>query len=203
MQEPKQERSRRTLASLLTAAEELLEEQGLEGTTVPAIAERAGVSVGVVYRRFPDKDALLRMVYERFFAEMSNKNAANLSAVAERKIPLADLARGIVVGMVHGYRRRRGMLRALTHYARTHRDAKFRKTAIKLNRQSTDRIAKLLLTHRKEIAHPDPKAAIEFGLLAVVSVARQVLIEEESLYPISPKNLEEELVRMFFGYLGI
>jgi len=49
---------------------------GAEAATVPAIAERAGASVGAVYRRFPDKDALLRAVCERFLEriETPSKN---------------------------------------------------------------------------------------------------------------------------------
>ena len=61
---PKQERSLQTLNRLLDAAENVLEEEGLDAATVPKIARRAGVSVGVVYRRFPNKDALIRGVYE-------------------------------------------------------------------------------------------------------------------------------------------
>ena len=72
----KQARSRLTVHRLLSAAEALLEHGGLEAATVPAIAETAGVSVGVVYRRFPDKDALLRAVYERFFSIYGERNGA-------------------------------------------------------------------------------------------------------------------------------
>ena len=35
----------------------------------PAIAARAGMSVGNVYKRFPDKDSLIRAVYARFFSD--------------------------------------------------------------------------------------------------------------------------------------
>ncbi|MEA2761171.1 MAG: hypothetical protein QOD47_455, partial [Gemmatimonadaceae bacterium] len=44
-----QERGRNTLQRLLDAAEQTLEADGLEGATVPAIAGRAGMSVGNVY----------------------------------------------------------------------------------------------------------------------------------------------------------
>src|SRR2546430_13648548 len=64
---PKQARSRLTVHRLVSATEALLAQGGLEAATVPAIASLAGVSVGVVYRRFPDKDNLLRAVYDRFF----------------------------------------------------------------------------------------------------------------------------------------
>src|SRR5256885_10292037 len=57
---PQQSRSRESLERLLRAATGVLREQGLEGATIPRIAARAGLSPGAVYRRFPDKDALLR-----------------------------------------------------------------------------------------------------------------------------------------------
>src|SRR3954447_19420969 len=107
MQEPQQARSRRTLLLLLSAAEELLEEKGLDAATVPAIAERAGVSVGVVYRRFPDKDALLRAVYIRFFGRLGEGNDNNLRLLSESKLKLNELAKKIIHGMVVGYRLKR------------------------------------------------------------------------------------------------
>src|SRR3954468_14366097 len=71
---PKQQRSLETLNRLLDAAERVLEEEGLDAATVPVIAKRAGVSVGVVYRRFPNKDALIRGVYERFLWRINEQN---------------------------------------------------------------------------------------------------------------------------------
>jgi AcrR family transcriptional regulator len=59
---PQQSRSRESLHRLLMAATEVLQDKGLEGATIPRIAARAGLSPGAVYRRFPDKDALLRKV---------------------------------------------------------------------------------------------------------------------------------------------
>ena len=68
MSEPKQPRSERTQERLLRAAEKLILEKGLADASVPEIARRAGSSVGGFYARFPDKDALLRALEERFFA---------------------------------------------------------------------------------------------------------------------------------------
>jgi AcrR family transcriptional regulator len=167
--EAKQARSRLTLHRLLSAAEALLEHGGLEAATVPAIAETAGVSVGVVYRRFPDKDA-----------------------------------RAIIVGMTHGYRQRRGLLRALLRYARTHQDAGFRAAAKKMDQDALRAIVYLLMRHRNQIAHPRPERAIELGLVAVAATLQNLLLEEDALHVIEmPENLEEEMVRLFFGYLGI
>jgi AcrR family transcriptional regulator len=200
----KQARSRLTLHRLLSAAEALLEHGGLEAATVPAIAETAGVSVGVVYRRFPGKDALLRAVYERFFSIYGEQNRARLQSVAMLNLPLSSVARAIVVGMTQGYRQRRGLLRSLIRYARTHPDAEFRAAARHMNRDAVRAIVYLLIRHREQIAHPDPEKAIELGLLAVAATLQNILLEEETFHGIEePEHLEEEMVRLFFGYLGI
>ena len=48
---------------ILAAAGELFTERGL-GVTLDDIARHAGVGVGTVYRRFPDKDALIDALFE-------------------------------------------------------------------------------------------------------------------------------------------
>jgi len=200
----KQARSRLTLHRLLSAAEALLEHGGLDAATVPAIAETAGVSVGVVYRRFPGKDALLRAVYERFFSIYGEQNRARLQSLSMIDLPLPKLARAIIVGMTQGYQQRRGLLRALIRYARTHRDAEFRAAARTMNGDAARAIVYLLLRHREQIAHPEPEKAIELGLLAVAATLQNILLEEETLHGVrEPEHLEEEMVRLFFGYLGI
>jgi AcrR family transcriptional regulator len=199
---PKQARSRLTLHRLLSAAEALLEHGGLEAATVPAIAKAAGVSVGVVYRRFPDKDMLLRAVYERFFTTLSEQNLARLSSVGAMQLPLPSLARGIVLGIAEGYRRKRGLLRALSQYAKTHPDPAFRKVAQRMNRATMNAIVALLLSRREEIRHPDPETAIEFGLITVAAVLHAVILDEERLQGLrAPRNADEELVKMFLAYL--
>lgn len=203
--EPKQERSRHTLHRLLSAAEALLEHGGLEAATVPAIAKAAGLSVGVVYRRFPDKDKLLREIYIRFFETMSAQNRAQIQIVASRsEISMEKLARGLILGMAEGYRRRKGLLRALTRYARTHPDAEFRRKAMELNRATMNSVAALLQSHRHKIKHPHPEVAIEFGLIAVASVLHNAVVEGDAVGGLKmPERLDEELVRLFFRYLGI
>ncbi|HYS53887.1 MAG TPA: TetR/AcrR family transcriptional regulator [Thermoanaerobaculia bacterium] len=201
---PKQARSRLTLHRLLSAAEALLDHGGLEAATVPAIARAAGVSVGVVYRRFPDKDMLLRAVYERAFQNIAQQNVSKLQQVATIDLPLPALVRGMVKGIAEGYRRKRNLLRALTRYARTHHDPEFRELARKMNRATLFSVVALLLRHRDEIRHPNPEVAIEFGLLAVSSVLHLLILEEEPSAGIRPPDqFEEELTRMFLAYLGV
>ena len=52
-----------TRQRLLRAALELFTTTGFRATTTPAIAERAGVAEGTIYRHFPGKEQLLNDVY--------------------------------------------------------------------------------------------------------------------------------------------
>ncbi len=57
-----------TKERLLIAAREILEEEGLDGIVVRAVAKRAGVSTMAMYRHYPDKDALVDALMADGFA---------------------------------------------------------------------------------------------------------------------------------------
>ena len=201
---PKQERSLQTLTRLLDAAEKVLEEDGLDAATVPIIARRAGVSVGVVYRRFKNKDALICGVHERFLWRISEQNSMMLATLSRVQFTLQELLRGMIRGSVEAHRRKRNLIRALNQFSRTHDDPSIRNEAAKMNRASTGALTALLLSHQGEIRHPDPEAAIQFAILMLASVLRAVLIDEEGVRGLSaPDDIEEQLTRMIFSYLGI
>jgi len=62
---PQQDRSRRTVDRILAAADRLIAEQGSSATTT-AIAAEAEVSVGALYRFFPDKHAVGQALADRY-----------------------------------------------------------------------------------------------------------------------------------------
>lgn len=55
--------AQRNRARILAAAEEVFADRGL-AATLHDVAEHAGVGVGTVYRRFPDKDSLVLALFE-------------------------------------------------------------------------------------------------------------------------------------------
>ncbi len=63
---PKRERGRQRVETLLDAAAVLFAENGLEGTTMTAIAQRAGASIGSLYQFFPTRQLLADALRERF-----------------------------------------------------------------------------------------------------------------------------------------
>ena len=65
---PRQARSLQKVDWILEAAAQLLEKQGSAAFNTNAVAERAGVSIGTLYRYFPDKQAILAALAEREIA---------------------------------------------------------------------------------------------------------------------------------------
>ncbi|MEW9551748.1 TetR/AcrR family transcriptional regulator [Nonomuraea sp. NPDC050783] len=62
--------ARRNLGRIVEAAAEVMAERGVEAP-MEAIARRAGVGVGTLYRRFPDRHALLAAVGDHYVHAMA------------------------------------------------------------------------------------------------------------------------------------
>jgi AcrR family transcriptional regulator len=78
---PLRKDAERNRQRILVAAAELFGERGLH-VTLDAVAERAGVGVGTVYRRFPDKEALIDALFEERIDEVR--------AIADEACAMAD-----------------------------------------------------------------------------------------------------------------
>ncbi|KIF67004.1 TetR family transcriptional regulator [Streptomyces sp. AcH 505] len=78
--EPRQARSAATLARVLRAAEDIASSSGLEEMTITGVAERAGVSVGTIYRRFEGKEQLITALTERMLEQREQYMAEQLRA---------------------------------------------------------------------------------------------------------------------------
>lgn len=198
-----QQRSQATTEHLLEAAEELLEEGGADAATLRAIADRAGVSLGIVYRRFPDKDAILRAVYARFFERFGSTNARSLSSDRFQRASLAEVAHTLVTGIAEGYRRHARLLRALLLYARSHPSPDFRERAAAHNARTFLVLRQIFDAHRAEITHPHPEIAVPFAISAAASVLQvRLLFNDTAPEPALPfAELIDEATRLVIGYL--
>lgn len=105
---PLQARSRARLGRVLDAAEELLERDGADAFNTTAVARRAGVSVGSVYRFFPDKAAIVEALAVRYWSDFADLVAGVAEADAHE--PVADPADAVMSVLAAGFRSRPGFL---------------------------------------------------------------------------------------------
>jgi len=205
----KQSRSRESLQRLLNAAVEVLNERGLEGATIPRIAARAGLSPGAVYRRFPDKDALLQTVVLTELEQMDENTRTQLTPELAEKSSLRQFAKQMIQGSLQIHRQYSTLKRTMDQYVLTHPNAAFRKKVFKLNISAIRQVADFLLLKRKEIKHPDPEAAVSFALIQLACTMRDVTLLDTisddwaSILPMDDDKLLEELTRAFLSYLGV
>jgi AcrR family transcriptional regulator len=78
--EPIQQRSAARLSALLDAAAAVVDEVGFDRITTAMVAERAGASIGTVYRYYPDRVAVLEGLRERAVLRFRQRVADNLKA---------------------------------------------------------------------------------------------------------------------------
>lgn len=204
-----QARSRQSLARLLKATMEILDEDGLEGATIPRIAARAKLSPGAVYRRFPDKDAMMREVCIRVYESSYLQTKERLAPERWEEKSLQEIARALIDLSLHGHRVHRGLIRALSLFILQHPDAAFVRKCEDLQGKAFQEVTNLLLSRRHEIRHPHPEDAVRFAMLIMPMIADGILVlprhpdDYSRLLPDIEAKLQRELPRMFLRFLGI
>jgi AcrR family transcriptional regulator len=173
---PRQARSRATADRLLEATFALLSESGLEGAVIPRIAERAGVSAANIYRRFADKDALVRATILQALRASRAVNEGTLARMLVRAT-LAASARRLMTLLIEQYRSQPRLMRALLRFIENDTDAEFVREARALLRANAELVARALLVHRDEIAHPDPARGLAFAVMNAAVVVEAYMLD--------------------------
>ncbi len=83
---------------LLTATARVLANEGMAPATTNRIEEVAGVSIGSLYQYFPNKEALIEALRERFDRQFDERMRSRLAMLAGAS--LEDAARGAVEVMI-------------------------------------------------------------------------------------------------------
>ncbi len=206
--EPQQARSRESLQKLLKAAIEVLGQHGVEGTTIPRIAQHAGLTPGSVYRRFHDKEALLETAILGLL-ERQDENLRALTPEMAREIPLRVFADQIINSFVIGYRARAPLIRAMRQFVQGRHRTPFGRKALRLEVRTYEQLVSLFLTHADRINHPDPGIAVSLALIMVISTVLELVVTHsdltswKELLPKDDQALKRELVRAFLNYLGV
>ena len=156
---PKQDRSRSSMERLLAAAVKMLVQGGYSEFTLQELSKRAKVSIGSIYLRFENKQALIREVQIRFLHQIEREHAVIINGLRRRGLALRELV-PIAIREYGGFLRKHAdLLRVFMELAPT--DPIVAAHGKKYYGQSATDFALLLLDRRDEIRHPDPEHAVE------------------------------------------
>lgn len=187
---PQQERGERRVAQLLEAAATVMAKMGYEATTMTAIAEQAGSSIGTLYQYFPDKDAVLGALRAQYVGEF----AAQWERLEGRgaKLSLRQMADLIVDTVVEYIERRPAYLPVMTtprNYARDHG----------MRNKLREHVAALFREKKPDLSREDA--------LRIANVAVQTLKGMNPLFAESGEKEKAAIVAEFkallYGYLSV
>jgi AcrR family transcriptional regulator len=170
-----QARSRERLRRVLDAADDVLAAEGADAFTTTRVAEVAGVSIGSVYRFFPDKEAIVEALAVRYWSDFEDLVAG--VAEADEAQPHDDPVGDVLDVLVAGFRARPGFLGLWFGGLRTEqvRDAT-RPTRTAIARS----IERILQRHWPDAA-PDTRARVsEMAVLAGDGLLREAFRRDQS-----------------------
>ncbi len=194
--QPKQQRSRALVDTLLEATARVLTEKGLADTTTNEIAEVAGVSVGSLYQYFPSKEALVAALIER----KVELDVQHLHALAERLqgAPFEELIAGAVRLVLDTHRRDRGLMRALLQLVpQVERFAHVRQAAA----QGREVLRAVLEAHRARLRPLDLDLATFILGRTLEELAHAAVLERPEL--LEDPRFADELTHLVLAYLGV
>jgi AcrR family transcriptional regulator len=169
---PRQERSRRTLTRLLDAATELLTEKAGAGFTLHEVADRAGVAVGTVYRRFASKDDLMGAVFDRLRDAERDAATGTWEDADWASMPIRDITDRLVYEMSWPWREQPAYMRAnmLRRLSIEEDDSAFLFGVERMS-QSMGQFAAIVQSCGRPIAHADVDLACKFAFQMIVGMS--------------------------------
>jgi AcrR family transcriptional regulator len=199
---PQQRRSRESLARVLKAAERVLTDKGYEGFTIGEVSRRAKVSVGSVYGRFENKDALIRAIQLRMMERLTGPEEEFAAAVADAGLDLETVVTRGVHALADSMDRERRLLRVFM--VRGAVDPVISGPGSEASRATGRAFKTAVLARRGEIGHRDPELAADIAFRMVYDVlARQVMHGPtfESDRMVEWSELVDELIAALLAYL--
>ncbi|MGM0555600.1 MAG: TetR/AcrR family transcriptional regulator [Myxococcota bacterium] len=193
---PKQARSRATFEAIVEAGAQLLVEDGYHDLTTNGLAERAGVSIGSLYQYFPNKEAVVASVVERFADRQFDILVAGLDELAGA--PTEDVVRHLVERMLEAKRAEpelsRVLLQELPQIGQ-----------VDVLRDWTQRASELvefaLEARRDELGVEDLHMAAFMAVTACHGVVQCTLLDRPEL--LEDESLTEHTTRLMLTYLGV
>ncbi|WP_284775139.1 TetR/AcrR family transcriptional regulator [Agrobacterium sp. lyk4-40-TYG-31] len=187
---PVQERGRRRVQQLLDAAADVIAEVGVDNATTNAIAARANTSVGVLYKFFPNKQALVEVMAEKYVTEIEGLiGQQENEGIADW--PLRDAIEWIVRATVVFHKTNP----AFHHVYRAVRGGSAGKSASLLDH------TKAVISHLLTLRMPNTGTDRDLHATIVVEAAHALIVHACTLPAQDRARLTEETIVLLSRYL--
>jgi AcrR family transcriptional regulator len=192
-QKPKQRRALDTVDTILEATAQIVAQDGADGVSTNAIADRAGFGVGTLYQYFKNKEALLLGLMQRELEKVRVEVAALVAR--GRSLSAEEGIRELVRILIHALGSRPHVRRAMILYLAGRID-------LRKFQALTEQFAGMIqnaMRWRDDVPMPSP---LRFRLLtrAVIGAIRATVLAEPDR--VLSQEFEDEIVSLITSYLG-
>jgi AcrR family transcriptional regulator len=156
---PVQGRSRQSYERMMAAAEQLLGSRGNGEFTLAEVSRVGRVSIGSIYNRFENKEALLHAVQLRILEKVNREMGERLAEQLGRNDGLNRLVTRLVEVIAETLRAHAGPMAALMWIATN--DPEVSATGKRFYSETVRTYVEALLSHREEIASSNPERAVD------------------------------------------
>jgi AcrR family transcriptional regulator len=199
-----QDRSAETQARLIRAAQALLSARPPHAITIQDVAAAAGTSVGIVYRRFADKDALFETAFVHHFADRTRRRNDMLAKMTSRKAPLMETVRSVIESLTAEDRRYRGFLQSYLLFVASTSPAT-RKRLERVNADAFEAVIGFLGEAAARERTPHDEARVRFAVTLIAHALRSMVVLEQHSLPtrlaLTDRELVDNLTRATVAYL--
>jgi len=202
---PKQKRSQISFDQMINSAMSLLEERGLEATTVKNILIHSGAGAGTFYARFDSRDALLNYLFIEFWEDTAKEWEIILTPPRWSTASVENIVVQITRTMVLWSQAHSSTLRAFLVYAMCHPEYALLDRTVELDNHVADHVIDLLIEHDDELTRPDLEQAVRLATLQVFATlrSRYIFAWGDRDDGIGDEKLALELAKIFLSYLGL
>ena len=193
---PFQERARFTVAAILQAAAEVIDDVGWAHASTNRIAERAGVSIGSLYQYFANKEEILATLVDEHRKDVHVVVGLALDRLEDPAVPIEDAFRSLFAELIQMHRDDPVLARVLAtevphHHGGNDHGAK------------SDHLVRWLqrvLEERPDVRVLDTTAASYVVATSIEALTRWLVHEAPD--SVDKSAAVEEMVKMYGGYLS-
>ena len=196
--EPSQTRALETVERIKQAMARLVAESGYSAASTNAIAREAGISIGALYRYFPNRAAIVMALYEDDSQRLADRVNTELEAGLDR--PLADVVTRLAELMLDFMEEERPFLQQVIQEEPTLRDLV---PVGDFERRVWERSHELLRAHLLKLPGTDElmiKRKMFFIQHFSMGLMRRYVLERPAY--ISRAGFVEEFAMLVLGFIG-
>ncbi len=179
---------------IIAAGQTVLLREGYEKASTNRVADEAGISPGSLYQYFPDKEAILAAVVDRYAADLSTQLTAVLADRLDEPGP--SLVRASFEGLLDVLTENVEFLRLVVEVLPRSQSVSW---TIALEQRISDLVTAYLSINKSQTSITDPATSAWILVRMVEHLSAQYVLEQP---PIPRDKFVDELVSLTLAYVG-